>query len=186
MEIDVNTEVNGTTLAGILGLTARRVQQLAQDGTITTQSRGKFILSDAVQKYIEFRARPEVDKAVLEAEKERRNAEVSLKKAKAIKAVLETQELQGKMHRSEDVADMVSDLIYTIRGMLLALPGRLAVDAAGLTDPAEVSALMRDEVYTIMKELAQHKYDPMKYDERVRKRMSWENILIEDDSDETG
>ena len=186
MDFDVGMEVNAAVLAALLGLTARHVQRLAQDGIIVAHGRGKYLLSDSVQRYIEHRARPDVDKDTLVAESKLRDADVSIKQAKAIKTVLEAKELQGKMHRSEDVADMTSDLVYTIRGMLLALPGRLAIDAANLTDPVEVSVLIRDEVYVIMKELAGYKYDPAKYDERVRQRMSWDNILIEDDSDEDG
>ena len=44
--------VTTTELASILGITGRRVQQLTQDGVLTTVSRGKFVLSDAVQAYI--------------------------------------------------------------------------------------------------------------------------------------
>ena len=44
--------VTTTELALILGITGRRVQQLTQDGVLTTVSRGKFVLSDAVQAYI--------------------------------------------------------------------------------------------------------------------------------------
>ena len=173
MEIDGKTEVNTTALAAILGVTARRVQQLAQDGTITASGRGKYLLSDAVQKYIEFRAR---EKAMSQAEIEKQDAEVSIKKAKAIITVLEAKELQGKMHRTEDVAAMTEDLIYTVRGMLLALPGRLAIDAANLTEPPEVSELIRKEVYSVMEEISRYQYDVKKYEELVRKRLSWEKL----------
>ncbi len=35
---------------------------------------------------------------------------------------------------------MTEDLIYTIRGSLMALPGRLAVDVAAVATPAEAIA----------------------------------------------
>lgn len=44
--------VTTTELALILGITGRRVQKLTQDGVLTAVSRGKFVLSDAVQAYI--------------------------------------------------------------------------------------------------------------------------------------
>ena len=44
--------VTTTELAAVLGITGRRVQQLTQDGVLVTASRGKFVLSDAVQAYI--------------------------------------------------------------------------------------------------------------------------------------
>lgn len=183
MEIDAKTEVNATALASILGLTARRVQQLAQDGIITTVSKGKYNLSDAVQSYVVYR---EADKPLSQAENEKLNADVVIKKAKATMMALEAKEIQGKMHRSEDVADMTEDLIYTIRSMLLSLPGRLAVDAAAATDPAEVSEVVRKEIYSVMEELSKYKYDAKKYEERVRKRQNWEKFDSEDFGDEDG
>ena len=47
------------------------------------------------------------------------------------------------MHRSEDVAAMTEDLVYAIRGALMALPGRLAVDVCDVKTPAEVSEVIR-------------------------------------------
>ena len=85
------------------------------------------------------------------------------------------------MHRSEDVAAMTEDLIYAIRGALLALPGRLAVDVANINTAAEASELIRAEVFKVMKELSQYKYDPQKYEERVRERRDWESFAAEDE-----
>ena len=58
-------------------------------------------------------------------------------------AKAEADELQGKMHRSEDVAAMTTDLIYAIRGAMMALPGRLAVDVASANSPAEAAEIIR-------------------------------------------
>ena len=181
MEINAKTEVNTTVLAVVLGVTARRIQQLAQDGVITAHSRGKYLLCDAVRRYLDYCTR---EKVLSKAENDKLDADVSIKKAKAIITVLEAKELQGKMHRSEDVANMTEDLIYAIRGMILALPGRLAIDAASLTEPSEVSALIRKECYHLLKELSQYRYDSKKYEERVRKRKNWEQIASEVETDE--
>ena len=87
---------------------------------------------------------------------------------------MEVEELRGKMHRSEDVAAMTEDLIYTIRGALMALPGRLAIDTAAAKTPAEAADIIRKEVSFMMRNLAEYRYDPKKYEERVRKRMNWD------------
>ena len=97
-----------------------------------------------------------------------------MKASKAQIAKMEADELRGKMHRSEDVAAMTEDLIYTIRGSLMALPGRLAVDVATVTTPAEAAEIIRKEVHALMRELANYQYDPEKYEERVRERRKWE------------
>ena len=171
-EIISETMVNATELASILGLTARRVQQLGQDGTLQFAQRGRYSLGDAVQRYISFISRT---KENTKQETERLDAEVNIKKAKAIKAVLEAKELQGKMHRSEDVAAMTEDLVFTIRGMLIALPGRLAVDVAAAKSSPEAAEIIRTEVHKVLEELAAYQYDPRKYEDRVRDRLSWDS-----------
>ena len=100
-------------------------------------------------------------------------ADATIKTSKATIAKLEAEELKGSMHRAEDVAAMTEDLVYTIRGALNALPGRLAVDTAAATTPAEASEVIRKEVGKVMRELAAYHYDPKKYEERVRERRDW-------------
>ena len=70
---------------------------------------------------------------------------------KATIAKLEAEELKGTMHRAEDVAALTEDLVYTIRGALNALPGRLAVDVAAVSTPAEASEVIRKEVSKVMR-----------------------------------
>ena len=77
---------------------------------------------------------------------------------------MEADELQGKMHRAEDVA-MTEDLVFTIRSSLNAMPGRLAVDVAAVSSPAEAAEVIRREVHKVMRELAGYHYDPEKYEE---------------------
>lgn len=177
-----DTEVSTTELASVLGVTARRVQQLAQDGTIPPVKRGRFLLRDSVQRYINFLSSREKESTTQDREKQ--DAEVSIKKSKAIIAMLEAEELQGKVHRSEDVAAMTEDLIYSIRGMLVALPGRLAVDTSAAASPAEAAESIRKEVFAVMEELARYRYDPRKYEERVRERKSWDVINERDEDDD--
>lgn len=174
------TEVNTTELATVLGVTARRVQQLAQDGTIETHRRGYFILCDAVQRYIAFAAKGSGNR---DQERAKLDAEVRLKEAKADEAELELAEVRGQMHRAEDVEAMTADLIFAVRGALMALPGRLAVDVSATT-AAEASAIIRREVRAVMQELSEHRYDPERYRERVRARRDWKTGAGWDDEDD--
>lgn len=107
--------VTTTQLAAVLGITNRRVQQLTQDGVLTTVSRGKFVLGDAVQAYNASTARGGLTKEeAAEAKKLdhiKQKAEATLKASKAKIAQAEAKELSGQMHRSEDVAAMTSELL---------------------------------------------------------------------------
>jgi len=152
----------------LLGLTSRRVSQLAHDGIIENKGRNKYRLTDCVQSYVEYIRSLGIDRA--DDDEERRKAEVRLKRARARYQELETAELEGKMHRSEDVEAITTDLIYSWRGALLALPGRLAVDVACIDNPAEVEEVIRREIYSMMNYLAQYEYDPERYAGRIKER----------------
>lgn len=174
IKITPETEVSTTGLACVLGITGRAIRQLSEDGLLEKVSKGRFLLCDSVQRYIASKTKESETEENLKLERARRSADVTLKASKAKIAKMEVDELSGKMHRSEDVAAMTEDLIYTIRNALLSLPGRLAVDVAAAESPAEASEIIRREVYAVMNDLAEYQYDPKKYEERVRERMKWE------------
>lgn len=175
--------ISTTELAAVLGISARRVQQLTQDGVLDTVSRGKFALSEAVQSYIRYLGRDAMTESEKKLEEAKAKAEATLKLSKAKIAKAQADELSGQMHRSEDVAAMTSDLIYTMRGALMAFPGRVAIDAAAISDPAEEAEYLRKEVYELCGQLAQYRYDPKAYEARVRDRLSWSEKNLEDDQD---
>lgn len=174
-------------IAKLFGVTDRRVQQLAKEGIIpAAQSRPlKFDLLPTVQAYIRHLS----DKANgkeksannVQAESDKLRAEADLKQSKAKIADLQLKELEGTMHRSEDVEAMTNDLVYNVRSMIMALPGRLAMDVVQAGSAAEASALIRSECYKILDELSNYKYDPEAYQRRVRDREGWSDAL----SDET-
>ena len=86
------------------------------------------------------------------------------------------------MHRAEDVEAMTTDLVFSIRSALMAMPGRLAVDTAELETPAETSARIQDEVNEVLLSLSQYQYDPEEYKKRVKDRQGWASVEeIEDD-----
>ncbi len=172
-KITEKTEVSTTELACVLGITGRRIRQLAEDGQFQKIGNGRFRLADSVHTYVRLCSAEPVDEDDRKLEKDKLKSEATIKASKAIIAKMEAEEVKGKMHRSEDVAAMTEDLIYTIRGSLMALPGRLAMDVAAVSTVAEASEIIRKEVYEIMIDLSRYKYDPAKYEERVRTRRDW-------------
>lgn len=173
MGITEKTEVTTKEIALVLGVTSRWVQRLTQDGILPAVERGRYNLSETVKAYADFKTREACDPRDLE----RLDAELNLKKAKAIINVMEAREMQNNMHRSEDVAAMTDDLIYTIRSALKSLPSRLADNVSAVKEPAEAAHIIRMEVYAIMEELSKYKYDPVKYAERVRERRNSETEM---------
>lgn len=167
-------------VCAITGKSNQWIGQLVTNGVLnkpeTSHGNIYFELIPTMRAYVQMlEARiQEQSEDEKDADRKKKVAEAKLKQAKAAIATMDARERAGKMHRSEDVAAMTEDLIYTIRGGLLALPGRLAVDIISAKDAAEASEIIRREVYILMEELAAYKYDPVKYQERVRERMKLE------------
>ena len=69
---------------------------------------------------------------------------------------------------------MTADLLFYVRGSLRALAGRCASACAASSEPAEVQKIIEKEVFAILDELSNYKYDAARYDELVRARMNRE------------
>ena len=107
-------------------------------------------------------------------ESEKLAAEAQLKKAKAEVAELELKELRGELHRAEDVEAVMADHVLLLRSMILAMPGRLAVDVCNAKTPAEAAEVIKAECYTMLNQLAAYEYDADEYKRRVRERKGWD------------
>lgn len=174
--ISSESEVKTTELAGILGVSARRVQQLAQDSILRPARKGWFSLGDSVQRYIAFleKDRKEESEAEKDRAKKRGKADLEWKEARAKIAKLQADELEGTMHRAEDVQAMTEQLIYAMRGALTALPGRCGKEVAESDSVRECITILQREVNAAMSELQNFRYDPDAYKSLVRDRKKWE------------
>ena len=169
---------NAAIIAKLFGVTDRRIQQLAKDGIIPAAQKRPYMfdLLPTVQSYIRYLS----DKANGREAKSADTAQVEMEKlrAEADMAAMQLKELEGKMHRSEDVEAVTNDLVYTVRSMIMALPGRLAMDVVQVASANEASALIRAECYKILNELANYNYDPAVYQRRVRDREGWSDVIV--------
>ncbi len=167
-------------IAKIFGVSTRRVEQLKAEGVIKGQGRPtKYDLLPTIQAYIRYlsdkangRAKKET---TAELEESKLRAEVDIKEAKAAAARLELAELQGTMHRAEDVESITADHVLAIRSMLMAMPGKLAVDLSNLHTAPEMAERVKRECYFILEQLADYEYDPNEYRQRVMERQGWEH-----------
>lgn len=169
-----------TTLADLFSISVRQAQRLTLDGTITPVSDQRPYRYDetAIREYIAFLTNQLKERGSSEdmedLEYKKLAAEVAIKEAKAETAELELAELQGKMHRAEDVEEIFTDHVLFMRSMLMAVPGKLAVDLSGTHTAPEQAERVKQEIYFILNELADHKYDPDEYKKRVMERKGWE------------
>lgn len=172
-------------IARLFGKTVRRIQQLTQDGILPveeTPEGRRYDLLPTITRYIKYlEARADRNNPRMEEKQEKKlDAEIKFKQAKADKMKLELDELKGRMHRAEDIEKLTNELVFSVRSMFLALPGRVAMDLAALNTAPEVSAYLAKHVAYLLDELATHEYDPEKYAELVREREGW----LENDDDD--
>lgn len=177
-------------IARLFGKTARRIYQLTQDGVLPTEPTpegNRYDLLPTVQRYIQYleeKNKSGQPAAVTEKLEKKLDAEIKYKEAKAGKAKLELDELKGKLHRSEDIEKITNELVFSVRSMLLALPGRVAMDLAAINTASAVSEYMARHVAALLDELATHEYNPEAYAQLVREREGWETADNDGDDEE--
>lgn len=168
-------------LGKILRLTDERIRQLAREEIITPvekNGRGSYFSLNAVGDYCEYLRRYVEKQKNTPLDEQKLQAEVKYKKAKARKAELETAELEGKMHRAEDVEVIYSLLIWSARNMLEALPARTAALITGNKTTAEIQTILEEEIKRSLIELKSVDYTREEFaaqiDKIMRERMGKE------------
>lgn len=176
-KITPKTEVSPTELACVLGITARRIRQLAEDGLFEKSGAGKYNLSESVKAYIESIKTRQPTKEEEQLEKVRRIAETTYRKRKADRADYETESakldneskrlkletLKGNLIPEEVVRAFNDEFFVSVKNQFLALPGRLAVDVSSCGSAAEAAELIKKEAYAALEELSEWEYKKEKF-----------------------
>ena len=173
----------GTTaeLAALVGVSTRRIQQLTAEGILPTAAKGRYLLSASVQAYLAHKLGESLTPEELSIERRRREAETILKESKAKVARLEAEVAENNYHRGEDVEEFFESFVYEVRGILLSLPGRLAVEVSHSDNAAECGEIIKHEVYDAMRYLASDwYYDPEYFREKEEKRRNWRSTIKQD------
>lgn len=165
-------------IAKIFGVSTRRVEQLKTEGIIKGQGKPtKYDLLPTIQAYIKYLTDKAYGREKKEADSKNESAKIEaearLRKAKADREEMRLKELRGELHRAEDVEAITTDHVLYLRSMLMALPGKLAVDVADMSSPPQVADRIKREVHEILESLADYEYDPEAYRQRVREREGW-------------
>jgi len=136
-----------STLAKLFAITERRIQQLAKEGIIPKAERGKYDLIASMRGYIKYLQERAAgrsdgrynDEADIKLERKR------LIKAQADKAEVENQKLRAELISFESVQEILNEVAVLFSSSVDALPGRLASELAGITNPAEIKTRLFDE-----------------------------------------
>jgi phage terminase Nu1 subunit (DNA packaging protein) len=138
--MDERFVVDTPTLAEILSVSDRRIQQLAADGVLPR-------LQDPASATSKGSKDAEEIDQQLKAEKLRRaKAEADLRED------LRDRE-RAKLLHADDVMTVLSDCMSQIKAKVLALPARLTLPLLGQKDPSLVNELLTESVVELLNQL---------------------------------
>lgn len=133
-------------LAELFDLTPRRVQQLATDGIVIKAGRGVYQFKESVQGYIKSVKDISQGKGYTDDKVHHRT---KLDKARAKKATIEADRLEGSVVSLEEVQFVLNETMVLISTQMDGIGGRLAGEISGLTDAAEIRKRLLDETRRI-------------------------------------
>ena len=138
-------------IASLFGVSVRRVQQLTQEGIISTTKTtegNRYELAPTIQKYIKYLSDKAYGKSKSEKEAELKEkklqAEVALKESQGELHKLKTEIAAGKYIEIDEVKMDYSRFFVAFKKFALSLPSRLSGRIAGQLDPMEVRAIEKD------------------------------------------
>ena len=156
-DLDESVEtVSQAQLSVILGISTSRIRQLDKENALVKIGRGKYDLPKSIQKYIEF----QISKATAETEDElnKLKEDTLWTRARRMKSEMEYKIMAGELHRSEDIKEVMNDMLARFRSQLLAFPTKAAPKVIGVTEIMVVRETLKEEIYELMQELSN--YDP--------------------------
>lgn len=177
-------------LAELFEVTPRRIEQMAQEGILEPVERRpmRFDLIPTIQALLEYQrtliSSNGKDEEIRAKKAAKLAAEVRYKEAKAESMELRLKEQKGQLHRAEDIKKITGDHLMTLRGMLLALPGQLAVDVSTASSAMECSEIIKKAVYQILNDLADYDYNSEDYRQIILERYGITGNEDEEDSDQ--
>lgn len=135
-ENNIPMELKQAAIAALLGLSSRRISQLAEEGIAVRTGPGTFDAAVTIQNYVRHQAGKAGNQAAtldLNAERAR------LAREQADQIALKNAVTRGEVLEAEAVAQQWEGIVAEVRSAMLAVPGRLrrragaALDAAAIT-----------------------------------------------------
>lgn len=113
-------------LGDLFSMTDRRVRQLAQQGILPRDEKGRYPLRDCVLAYIAYlKSNPDESASVKELEYRKLKAETEERQAKADKAQLDLDERRGELISRADMYREWTGRCVELRAAMLGLPNEL-------------------------------------------------------------
>ena len=142
--------VSAKVLANIIGVGDRQVRNLADEGILVRNSHGRYLLEKSVKNYI----------MNLKISKVGEQEQARHEHIKSMISEIKLQLIKGQVHKSYDVANVITDMFTKFRSKILAIPAEIAPSVEGKSK-SEIMEVLRDELENALNELAD--YNPSDY-----------------------
>ena len=162
-------EITTQELSEILGLSSRRIQQLAKENAVVRVAHGKYDLPHSIQAYIEYIKEQNKTPEQIDLNQEK----TLLTRANRMKAELELKIMQGELHRSEDIEFVMNDMLSSFRAQMLVIPGKAAPKIIGETDIEVVKGILKSLIFEALQELSD--YEPEIFYSQSKDKITIEN-----------
>ena len=142
-----------TAIAQLIGRSTRRVQQLTQDGVLSTEvppggGARRYRTARTIQDYMAYqeqKIRDELSGSTLEELTIKKlQAEVELKESQGALHKLKTAIAEGKYLPAEQVSGDLSDFLRRLKQFADRIPARVAGTMSGYLDTAAARAMKKD------------------------------------------
>ena len=134
-----------------LDLSERRVRQLREQNIITEIRPGLYDLKTVNHQYINYlrKNNPESES----------NIDYNAERAKLVRAKRESQELElqlrkNELHTTEDIEQVLTDVLIKFKTRLMAIPAKQSPVLAKKSDQTEIFKLLKSSVDEALEELA--------------------------------
>lgn len=172
--------VSAKVMGECLSVGDRMVRHLADEGLLKRDSHGKYLLLHSVKNYIlalkASKAGEHVDVGpgnVLDLNQEKASNE----HWKALINEIKLQLIQGKVHKSEDVGRVLTDMLLNFKDKITAIPAKMAVKLQGKSKQ-EIQDIIAEELSFALDELSE--YNPADYYSNEHIAVE-ENVFLERD-----
>lgn len=142
---------NTTTIAKLLKLSERRVQQLTKEGIIPRVDRGKYELVPVVHGYIDY-LRLQMSGEISPDDIIKNKNRLTL--ATAELREIEKAKMEGDLISAKEVKKTWLHYVNLIKTKLLSLPNKAAPQMVTVDNINEAKLLLKERIYEVLNEIA--------------------------------
>ena len=145
--------VSTEDLAKFVGVESRRIQQLTKEGVIKKEPGGKYDFKGSVYSLLQF-YRQKADSRISGDSDEMKNVKERQAMAKAKLEELKVAQLEGTLHKAEDIERVIGAGLSRLRINLLAIPLGVAPLIKDRDNVNEIAEIINERICRALYEVA--------------------------------